>query len=76
MVNFTRWRKQTNGELVADILAARIEIVVSTAGALVIVDGKEMMPDEARLYGVRLIEAAALAAGDSTVREPHEPRDR
>lgn len=30
----------------------------------------ELTPDEARLYGVRLIEAAALAAGGREVREP------
>lgn len=71
---YYRWTKP-NAEgclLVADILGTETEIVANTANGSVtaVVPGGEMDADTARMIGVRLIEAAALADNGRSVREP------
>lgn len=71
---YTRWR-QVADSLDADILGAKIGIrVVPSAGVVHVIHSgvSELTPDEARLYGVRLIEAAALADGERAIRRPRE----
>lgn len=68
-INFTRWRRKKSNILVADILSPIFEVSANLDNRSVTVGDHVLSPDEARLYGVRLIEAAVLAAGDSTVRE-------
>jgi hypothetical protein len=74
--NYTRWRRDQNGRLDADLLGSRLP-GISVSPSLTRVDmlpgdgntpPVSMSPDEARLIGVRLIEAAALADGDRTIR--------
>lgn len=57
------------GALHADILHSRWRIAANQASGVILVDGNVLSPDEARLIGVRLIEAAALADGDRAIRE-------
>jgi hypothetical protein len=68
--NYTRWRQEAPGHLHADILGAPIAIEVDTGAAKVLLDGAALNPDEARLIGVRLIDAAVLADGDRAIRRP------
>jgi hypothetical protein len=68
--NYTRWRQGTPGQLYADILGARVQIEVNTEDGRVLLDGTALSPDEARLIGVRLIDAAVLADGDRAIRKP------
>lgn len=68
---YTRWTRSDVG-LAADILGARILIVADPGAGMVHVDlpdpAGRLSPDEARLYGVRLIEAAGLADGERAIR--------
>ncbi len=65
--NYTRWVER--GELlVADILGTGVEIAADPAAGKVLVDGRAISPDEARLIGVRLIDGAVLADGARTIR--------
>lgn len=70
--NYTRWRQEADrtGRLHADILGARLAIEVDTTDSRVLVDGTPLSPDEARMIGVRLIDAAVLADGDRAIRRP------
>ncbi|AYF30080.1 hypothetical protein CSH63_22045 [Micromonospora tulbaghiae] len=69
--NYTRWRQgATPTRLHADILGSPVPIEVDTASAQVILAGRELTPDEARMIGVRLIDAAVLADGDRAIRRP------
>jgi len=72
---YTRWTSDPDGHLHADLLGTPIQITahpdtghvaITTYGNTL--TGLVTTPDEARLYGVRLIEAAALADGDRSVR--------
>lgn len=67
--NYTRWVQGADGLLHADILGGATDIAVNQAAGKVLVDGKSITPDEARLIGVRLIDAAVLADGPRAIRE-------
>jgi hypothetical protein len=71
--NYTRWRQDADGTLHADILGAAISIAVDRAGGKVLVNGQAMSPDEARLIGVRLVDAAVLADGERAIRAAVTP---
>lgn len=66
--NYTRWREGTPGHLHADILGGRLDITVQPDLNAVVINGQPHTPDEARMYGVRLIDAAVLADGDRAIR--------
>ena len=64
MNGYTRWTRDEHNELTADILGSRyrIKAIPRTGEVILSIDGPgTMCADEARLVGVRLIEAAALA---------------
>ncbi len=64
MNGYTRWTRDEYDHLVADILGSRfcVKAIPRTGEVIVAIDGPgTMTADEARLVGVRLIEAAALA---------------
>jgi hypothetical protein len=66
---YTRWTESDDaGVLLADLLGTRHDIAARPASGHVLFDGQEMAPDEARMYGVRLIEAASLADGPRAIR--------
>lgn len=71
----TRWTRPAGTHMVADILGAPYELVVSpTLGTVTLTPETveslaDMNPDEARLLGVRLIEGAALADGNRAIRD-------
>jgi hypothetical protein len=65
---YTRWTR-AGAELVADILGGRFQVGADETTGLVRFAGADLTPDEARLYGVRLVEAAALADGGRAVRD-------
>jgi hypothetical protein len=75
---YFRWTKVTDPDgvmpefLRADILGTETNIEAHpTAGTVrASVPRRPLDPDEARMIGVRLIEAAALADGGRSVREP------
>lgn len=68
--NYTRWRTDATGTLGADLLGLAASVLVDRQNGHVSVSiTSRMLPDEARLIGVRLIEAAALADGDRAIRE-------
>lgn len=74
---YTRWTAVSDGDvLIADILGSRFPIIADRANCLVSLGGQDITPDEARLYGVRLIEAAALADGDGAIRQAATGNDR
>lgn len=66
--NYTRWRQGPSGELHADILGARMDIIADHAAGKILIDGTALTPDEARMIGVRLIDAAVLADGGRAIR--------
>ena len=70
--NYTRWRtdpRDPDGQLVADLLGTDAGIVADPQRGLVSADiTGRLTPDEARLIGVRLIEAAALADSNRAIR--------
>jgi hypothetical protein len=70
--NYTRWTTGpgTAAKLTADILCSDTEIVASPNDGVVrvVTPDRWISPDEARMIGVRLIEAATLADGDRAVR--------
>lgn len=68
--NYTRWRQADSGLLHADILGARLTIEVDPEQVTVTVGDAVLSPDEARMIGVRLIDAAVLADGDRAIRRP------
>lgn len=76
MRGYTRWTKRGT-DIRADIMSPAIDITARpmTGDVLVSLSKSSVItltPDEARLYGVRLIEAATLADGDRTIREAAE----
>lgn len=70
---YYRWTRDEHqsARLHADILGSGIDITADLTAERVevTIERRSASPDEARMIGVRLIEAAALAAGASTVRE-------
>jgi hypothetical protein len=71
--NYTRWRRTDTGRLAADILGSRIPLEVDASAGLVLLGQVPYTPDEARMLGVRLIDAAVLADGDRAIREQSDP---
>jgi hypothetical protein len=67
--NYTRWRQGATGRLHADILGAPVDITADPAAGTVLLGDTPLNPDEARLIGVRLIDAAVLADADRAVRK-------
>lgn len=67
---YTRWT-QVGDALVADILGDDTAVMADpTTGRIsVTVPQRPMSPDEVRMIGVRMIEAAALADGDRCIRK-------
>lgn len=76
MRNYTRWTESADGHLEADLIGMRFTVAVHpVAGKVVLHHHDEPMPpDEARMLGVRLIEAAALADGHRAIRSAPRPR--
>lgn len=68
---YTRWTQSIGGELTADILGSDTGIRADPASGTVrvAVPDRGLSPDEARMIGVRLIEAAALADGGRAIRK-------
>ncbi len=67
---YTRWTRESDGKsLSADILG-EVEIIADPASGrvAVIIPDRPMTPDESRMIGVRMIEAAALADGERAIR--------
>ena len=66
---YTRWTL-SGSRLVADILGADTDVQADpeTGTVSAVVPGRALSPDEARMIGVRLVEAAALADGDRCIR--------
>ena len=75
MINYARWTQVEDNTLRADILGADNErlptIEVDTARRTINLGNEffNLTPDEARLIGVRLIDAAVLADGDRVIRQ-------
>lgn len=68
--NYTRWyRTDRSGVIAADILGSAFRLTVSPLTGAITLQGHDLTPDEARLIGVRLIDAAVLADGDRAIRE-------
>lgn len=67
---YYRWTERPDGRLEADILGMDVAVIADQEKGKVslAVSTRPLSPDEARLIGVRLIEAAALADGDRSVR--------
>lgn len=67
---YSRWTETQTGVLEADILGEDVAITANsdTGRVGVCVPDRPISPDEARMIGVRLIEAAALADGDRAIR--------
>lgn len=69
LTGYTRWRANPEGTLEADILGAPITIIANPAIGTILINADAVLsPDEARLIGVRLIDAAVLADGDRVIR--------
>lgn len=75
----TRWTELDSSEGAgahrADLLGSQLQIEYAEGGAVRLLGpglAITMDPDEARMYGVRLIEAATRSEGEATVR--HLPR--
>lgn len=69
--NYTRWRRDGAGRLHADILGSPVTVQVDQGTgtvALIAHTDQPLSPDEARMIGVRLIDAAVLADGDRAIR--------
>lgn len=75
--NYTRWAEVAHETYHADILGADVKIRANASTGLVVVGvpDRAITPDEARMIGVRLIEAAAMAdAGRAIRRAPGAQR--
>lgn len=68
---YYRWTRTEQGTLRADILGPEIDVTANPASGTVflIAPARSMSPDEARMVGVRLIEAANIADADRSIRE-------
>lgn len=67
--NYTRWTQVDNHALEADLLGVRDLITAYPDHGHVTLGNRTYTPDEARLIGVRLIEAAALADAERAIRQ-------
>lgn len=71
--NYTRWTAgaRAGDAITADILGGVTISAVPGSATIVAtgIDGEPMNPDMARMIGVRLIEAAALADGERAIRK-------
>lgn len=69
---YSRWTRLEGklGILIADILGSDTEVKADPRDGTVraVVPARPLSPDEARMIGVRLIEAAALADGERVIR--------
>lgn len=72
---YTRWTRDEGSQaLVADILGSDTNVVAHPNGGTVScrVPERPLSPDEARMIGVRLIEAASLADAHRAIRDNHK----
>lgn len=67
---YSRWTRRETGTLAADILGSDTAIAARPVDGDVLLEvpDRPLSPDEARMIGVRLIEAAALADGERAIR--------
>lgn len=67
----TRWTRERNQRALSADILGDVEIIVDLPNGRVITDipCRPLSPDEARMIGVRLIEAACLADGERAVRD-------
>lgn len=67
---YTRWTRSTDSVLAADILGSDTAILANPNTGMItcVTPERTINPDEARMIGVRLIEAAALADGARAIR--------
>lgn len=73
LTNYTRWVAGDGEMLHADILCGQVDIAVDQAAGTVRLNDKHLSPDEARMIGVRLIDAAVLADGPAAIRDRRSP---
>lgn len=68
---YYRWSRTEQGTLTADILGPEIDVTANPVAGTVflIAPTRSLSPDEARMIGVRLIEAANIADADRAIRE-------
>jgi hypothetical protein len=72
---YTRWTRRTDGTLKADLLGMPSIVADPAAGEVRFFETGTLAawsPDEARLVGVRLIEAATMADAERAIRQ-HRP---
>lgn len=68
---YTRWTRVSPRRVRADILLPQVEIQYDEGEVQARIGGEELVsmdPDTARMIGVRLIEAATRAEGETRVR--------
>jgi hypothetical protein len=69
---YSRWTRERgdSSSLTADILGDDTQVLAHPGSGKVeaVVPARPLSPDEARMIGVRLIEAAALADGERAIR--------
>lgn len=68
MIRYTRWTVGEDGVLTADILSSEFKVTADPTAGVAGLNEHTMSPDEARLIGVRLIEAASLADAHRSLR--------
>jgi hypothetical protein len=66
--SYTRWRLDDSGLLHADFLTSLVTLMVDSTSGKIIFQGIVLTPDESRLIGVRMVDAAVLADGDRAIR--------
>ena len=68
---YTRWTRERNQRALSADILSDVEIIVDLPNGRVItqIPDRPMRPDEARMIGVRLVEAAVLADGERTIRD-------
>lgn len=68
---YFRWTRNDTGTLSADILGPEIDVTANPIAGTVFLTApdRSLSPDEARMVGVRLIEAASIADADRAIRE-------
>lgn len=67
--NYTRWTRVDGDALQADILGPLDVITAYPDRGYLKMGDRTYSPDEGRLIGVRLIEAAAISDGNRAIRE-------
>lgn len=66
--NYTRWVQGGGNTVHADILCGDLTLAADPDTRTVRLGERALTPDEARLIGVRLIDAAVLADGARAIR--------